>query len=113
MENHKSLHPLFASILMLFLMSCCGFDEGCVGRSNSKALREAEKYWEIKNETIVPLVEVPIESGVMVTYSTDGIKYKTVKIHHYKKGLEFHKLNYPEREAEIQKRYNKVLEKHL
>ncbi len=59
----------------------------------------------------MPLKEVDIESGVKVTYSTDGTNYKTIVINHYGRGLEFHKLNYPEKEARIQKRYEELLKK--
>ena len=86
----------------------CGC-EGRVGHKNSEALREAEKYWQIKNETVVPLKEVAIESGTRITYSTDFVHFKTVEIHHYGKGLKFHKLNYQKKEAKIQKRYDALL----
>jgi len=95
-----------ASILTPVLISGC---EGRVGHQNSKALREAEKYWKIKKETVVPLKEVAIESGSRVTYSTDFVNFKTVEIHHYNKGLKFHKLNYPKKEEKIQKRYKALL----
>ena len=100
------IYTFAASILIVVLVSGC---EGRVGYKNSEALREAEKYWQIKYETVVPLIEVTIESGSRITYSTDFEHFKTVEINHYGKGLKFHKLNYPKKEAKIQKRYDALL----
>lgn len=104
----KLIKCMFAAVFLTVLVGC-DFDEGWVGRSNSQALREAEKYWKIKAETVVPLKEVPIDSGTRVTYSTDGKTFDTIDIHHQSKGLEFYTLNHPEEQKKIQKRYDDLV----
>lgn len=77
----KKLYIIFSFIIL----SGCGFDEGCVGKQNSNALREAKKYWEIKQKTVLPLQEIPIENGTKVIYSEDGEKLIVIDITIFKK----------------------------
>jgi len=110
LSEEKMMKNVIYICFFIFLIGC-SFDEGFVGYQNSRARKEAKKYWKIKEETVVPLKETPLEQGTRVTYSKDGKTFITVNLYYYQHGLEFHKFNYPDEEERIQKKYEKLLNK--